>query len=206
MIKIYFNVYAHLKVITHDRGAFARNNNDMIFKILSRNEVLKSCYRVNRVFSTIKELFPSYTETVSKTNSNYVIFGSTPNIDGNNTSFQMPTFSKDERHNLQNFMKLLNRMEHKSNLYVDEDLRQTIEDLSMYSVWDTILGDKNKNCQVFDKKKLSSFDAGLNTQLPVNRDEDVFYLIGGTICYNPVCIKEDLFMKRNVPLVIISVS
>ena len=32
--KIYFNMHVHLKVISHDRGVFAWNNNDMIFKLL----------------------------------------------------------------------------------------------------------------------------------------------------------------------------
>ena len=52
--KTYFNVHAHLKVISHHRGAFSWNNNDMIIKLLPREEVLQSCYRVDRVFKTLK--------------------------------------------------------------------------------------------------------------------------------------------------------
>ena len=64
----------------------------MIFKFLPRKEVLKSCYRVDRVFKKLKKLSPSSMEHVGELNSNYVTFGSTPNMDGIDTSFQMPIF------------------------------------------------------------------------------------------------------------------
>ena len=64
----------------------------MIFKLLPREEVLKSCYRVDRVFKTLKKLCPSSIENVGELNSNYVTFGSTPNMDGIDSFFQMPTF------------------------------------------------------------------------------------------------------------------
>ena len=64
----------------------------MIFKLLPREEVLKSCYRVDRVFTTLKILCPSSMGNVGELNSNYVTFGSTPNMDGIDSSFQMPSF------------------------------------------------------------------------------------------------------------------
>ena len=158
--KIYFNVDAHLKVITHDRGAFPWNNNDMIFKLLPREEVLKSCYRVDRVFKTLKILCLSSMGNVGELNSNYVTFGSTPNMDGIDSSFQMPSFSEDEKINLKNFTRLLNIMQHKSNLYFDVDPRQRIEDVSMHSTWDAVQDDETKESFIFDKKKLSRFHAG----------------------------------------------
>ena len=142
-------------------------------------------------------------ENVGELNSNYVTFGSTPNMDGIDTSFEMPSFSEDEKHNLKNFTRLLNNMGYKSNLYFDVDPRQKIEDVSMHSTWDEIKDDETKDNFIFDKKNLSNFDAGLNTHSHVNKDVDALYSIGGTICYNPVCVKcvkEDQFYKQKYPI------
>ena len=83
-------------------------------------------------------------------------------------------------------------MEHKSNLYFDVDPRKRIKDVSMHSAWDAIQDDETKDSFIFDNKKLSRFDAGLNTHPPVNKDVDALYSIGGPICYDRLCQKRSV--------------
>ena len=53
---------------------------------------------------------------------------------------------------------------------------------------------------IFDRKKLSRFHAVLNAHSPVNKDVDILYSIGGTICYDPVCVKKDKYYKQKCPI------
>ena len=103
------NVFGALNRIDTKLGCYCQNNNELVFKLIPRQEVVGHyAYRVDKIFRALEELFQSgrhvprgsKREPISETNSKYTVLGAHPNRYLKGCGFREPKFEGDnaEKH------------------------------------------------------------------------------------------------------------